>query len=345
MTTKELHINFDIAAQEVSSSRYDEVTPEEKDILLNNAMRTFVQEILESITNPTRTGFQETVRRYDDLEALYETTELPLYMRDEFSQFTYLPADYMHYDISQSKVYNNCIEKKLETKEKKLYVYYLTLPISSDDDSGITSSFWFRDNGVEKFNISHYPKFEKNIYGDDSRFLVLKTFLDTIQNEYKNKHNVQVYFERFNGEFRKNTFIFVSEKANEIYSLTSASVRKVELKNLVYDINNQEMVTNRLIRTSDKYLLSSKFGNTKYSSPIVTIENGRIMYHVNKSFKGTSLMLGYLRTPKRINIFTDQTCELAESAHLKIVNKAVQFFKAISNSPEYQNLIKENLTI
>lgn len=348
MTVKELHVNFDIAAQEVNSNRFDEVTSEEKDILLNNAMFKFINDTLENTTNAVREGYQDTVKRYDELEALYENIELPLYNIDERKQFLFLPPDYLHYDYSESAVFNNCQSTILTEVNEDYWIYTLEF---ENFDENIAEDLIFEYNSVDYFDVSDYPDIATNIYGNDIKFILIKSIIDSLQYFLKNKDNaVSMYWEKFNGKFYKNSFIFVSKLNNEVFRLktsnkmiTATLQPKLELSKFELPITLWS--PNRLIKTSAKHLLNSNFGNTKFSSPIITIENGKLIFHCNSIFKANKVNLGYLRIPKRINLYTNQTCELAEQTHRKIVQSAVQFFKGISNNPEYKNIINENLTI
>lgn len=348
MTVKELHVNFDIAAQEVNSNRFDEVTSEEKDILLNNAMLKFINDTLENTTNPIKEGYQDTIKRYDELEALYENMELQVYNIDDRKQFVFLPPDYLHYDFSESKVFNNCNQNNLIELQDDYYIYTLEF---EDFVENIAEDFKFEYNSTTYFNVADYPEIANNIYGNEIKFILIKSIIDNLQYFLKNKDNaVYMYWEKFNNKFYKNSFIFVSKLNNEVFKLgtsnnmiTATLQPKLTLKR--FSLSDTIYSVNRLVKTSAKYLLNSNFGNTKFSSPIITIENGKLILHCNSKFKSTKVNLGYLRIPKRINLYTNQSCELSESSHRKIVQYAVQFFKGISNNPEYKNIINENLTI
>jgi hypothetical protein len=65
-----------------------------------------------------------------------------------------------------------------------------------------------------------------------------------------------------------------------------------------------------------------------------------MVYH-KKKFIVTGIPIAYIRKPQAISVTLNDSCELAESTHDEIVDIAAQFAAGVSNTTNYQNLIKE----
>ena len=69
MTIEEMHNEFDITLDKISSSSYQELEPWEKDFYLNEAQMRIIKQRY-SRKNTYRKGFEENQKRIDDLKNL-----------------------------------------------------------------------------------------------------------------------------------------------------------------------------------------------------------------------------------------------------------------------------------
>lgn len=76
MTISEMHIAFNMLLDKIDSLQYPTFLPEEKDFLLNQAIRKFVKTRYGG-TNPKREGFEQSQKRIDDLRTLVREVTIP----------------------------------------------------------------------------------------------------------------------------------------------------------------------------------------------------------------------------------------------------------------------------
>lgn len=70
MTIQDAHIQFQLRADKIDSNAYDQVLPEEVDVYLNLAQRRFVKERFEPRSNSHQVGFEQSIKRIEDLRHL-----------------------------------------------------------------------------------------------------------------------------------------------------------------------------------------------------------------------------------------------------------------------------------
>lgn len=109
-TAKELHIGIDIGLQSISSNRKLSIEPAEKDWVLNTVMIQEINNKINPKSNIKGEGFEETVKRIDDLESIKEDSSeilnLPIYKFSDYASYVPLPPDY-HRLIEASVNVNN----------------------------------------------------------------------------------------------------------------------------------------------------------------------------------------------------------------------------------------------
>ena len=81
-TVKELHIALDQRLQQLNSNRKLVLYPEQKDARLNEAVLQFINNVVSDKTNIKKEGFEDTQKRYDDIEELIRTATLPIYVNE-----------------------------------------------------------------------------------------------------------------------------------------------------------------------------------------------------------------------------------------------------------------------
>ena len=135
-----MHIAVNLGVQKIGSFQVDNLLPQEIDHELNMAQRRFVKQRYNPLSNPKRTGFEQSQKRLDDLRNLIEDAFLPRisYMGavygspsvgDIFAYRLKLPTDYMHLVNIRADVFDAC-RSAINFKEVNRETYYLRVPIT-----------------------------------------------------------------------------------------------------------------------------------------------------------------------------------------------------------------------
>ncbi len=94
MTAFEVNIDLEQKLQSIDANRFDDLLQEEKDWWLHEAQMRYIKQRISPKGNPKREGNQQTVKRYDDLQALISPFSSLLYVQDSSTVQTPLPSNY-----------------------------------------------------------------------------------------------------------------------------------------------------------------------------------------------------------------------------------------------------------
>ncbi len=349
MTPKEFHISLDLQLQKINSNAYGNIRPEEKDWLLNESVLRFIKDRINPRSNTKQQGFADTIKRYDDLEDLITTENIPLYKNDDDSLYGILPYNYFHLLKDKTLVANDCqgltnttqvgVSTRVCVAQLKDAVnLYSTFKIELDNGSGYSTLI----------DVSQFPYLASGIPTLDAKFIIINFVLQ----QWNKIGNGQFFvtWETYDNIYVPNSFIFVS------YNLPDLSVRittdTIDIFPFInenhikynYTITNVSLVPNRLVKTDEcDDMLQHSFSTTIATSPLSKLESGRLIVYHKKKFIANSLTMDFIRKPRKIDINLNQGCELDESVHDEIVDITVQRIKAILESKNYQAIINENL--
>lgn len=351
MTTKEMHIGLDLQLQKMNSSAYGNIRPEEKDWLLNESVLRFIKQRISPKSNLKREGFQDTIKRYDDLEEIITDVPISLYKNDDDSLYGTLPYNYFHLVKSKSKIAYDC-NGLTNTSNVNVDQRIAIVPFK-DAPETLYSEFKIElhSGGVyyDLINIEDYPSYEDGLATVDAKFILINLVL-----EEWNKIGGGAFFvvwETYDNMYYKDSFIFVhpstthtgiritTDTVDEYPTFVSNTQVKYN-----YTITNIINGADRLIRNNEiDGLLDHPFGTTIPTSPLTILKDGRIILYHQKKFISNSSVLTIIRKPRKIDINLNQSCELNPNVHEEIVDMTVQRIKAILDSGNYKNIINENL--
>lgn len=360
MLAKEIHIQFDLVFQSMNSKVRKRLESQEIDWVFNEAAISFVKERTNPKTNLKKDGFQDTVKRYEDVEQLISTVPLPLYLSSNtasFSQYTdtyysFKPFDHLNYIPENGfaiKGSADCpfdFSKALTTSVITGSKCIIPFPDTEETSSPFYNNFILKVDGVTVFDATTIPSFNGSILVQDLKFYLVSKIIETINNSGS---NLKAYWCKYGKDYHSNSLIIVSTSVNTTcqityggsfdtsYSFTQTSASKSVLVNTSVD-----EYPCRLIKTTERRsLLNNSFGSTKLTSPIVSLEDNIILVHHKKRFISDVLLLSYVRKPRKIDLLLDIGSELSDDVCFEIINLAVR--KLINrNESSYQNIINEN---
>ena len=102
MTIEEMHDNVQLRVQKIDSNSYENILDEEVDVYLNKAIDQFIKDRLEPRSNRFGLGFEQSVKRTEDLRTLIKRSEVDTeevttdVIEGVFIDSATIPADFMY---------------------------------------------------------------------------------------------------------------------------------------------------------------------------------------------------------------------------------------------------------
>lgn len=308
-TVSELHIALDSRLQQSNSNRKQAFHPEQYDMAYNDALLTIIKDRSSAKTNYKQEGFEQSIKRYEDLQSLKKDCS-PTIFKDSNYYYFYLPSDYYSYDTLVSKILYNRNGVTKSTSTRNLYA----------------SIFNFSNVSMDITNITYTLSSGGTI--DTSKFKLFKSskslfyYFNLVRDFIKTNYGIDCYFENFNGQYYPNSLIFVTtDSTKRITSVNSTSISiQTTTLSLGYDsiANNSQYVDLGYKKVELVSALESSNINNDYYlnrnihlNPKFEIKSNKIYIKNDSTFCLDSVKLEYLKTPRlidsRINQMTDMT--------------------------------------
>ena len=353
MLVQEMHIGVNQWLQKINAKETDSFKPQEIDWALNEECLRFIKQRTSTSSDPKKQGFQRTQKRYDDIEELITSSILPCYVKDNDSVFSFLPQNYFRLINDRSVVKDLCGASistiNSTTTVKKICVVPFPDPIE------IASPFYRNflskqtNNSQTLFDIDNYITTVNGLSSKEEKFYLINLILEVINREFNSI--LEVRWETFNSIYYPNCLIFITDDSTftgiNITPKASGGSINYNTTDLVlqkYNLNNTKEKPNRLTNTEDLYvILNSVFSTTVPESPISALERGKIIVHHNQKFILSFVNIQYIRKPRKIDLFLNQSCELNPNVHEEIVEATARRLSGITKGENYQQLINENL--
>lgn len=343
MTPREMLIGIDLRLQKVNSDVVSSISDEEKLWFLNEDQIRFIKQRTNVLSNDKKLGLQDTEKRYDDLEALIESTSLPVFARDNSSVFTYLPTTYFSRINIRSLTKDLCgKDYNPTTAIQKIYTTSYVLPVNTDN---FYQDLIVKLGSTTILTVADY--YSTGIKSLKSSFELINILIDILNSQ----PGIEAKYETSKGVYNKGAIIVSSNLTFTITNNYTFSGVKVDTftptskdYTQINTITGTQEYDNRLVKGEKLFsMLNTNFSTTFYDSPITTLQKDSIVVYHKKKFILSSINLDYIRKPKKISLILNQGCELSENVHEEIVDNTAKRIAAYVLSQEYNNIINENL--
>lgn len=367
MTAKEVHIQFDLVYQSINSHVRRTLEPQEIDWLFNESALSYIKERTNPKNNPKKDGFEETSKRYEDVEQLISTVSTPLYIADSVypdSMMGFKPANFLDY-IPESgfkvKVFYGCdfdFVSYTANGNSSIWTSVIDFPVDENAAPNY-QDFTIVVDAVTIFDSTSFPPLNASLTTTELKFYLLNLIIETINNGSP-VTGIYAYWQKFKGigstvNNINNALILVSytgkTSATISFTGTAPTVNGFSQNNTLvrYTDANLTGLTGvvtpcRLIKSTDREnLLEHSFGSTKPTSPIVSVENDLILVHHKKRFIVNGLFLTYIRKPRKIDLSLSINPELSDDICLEIIDIAARKVAGRNNSDNLQGIVNESL--
>jgi hypothetical protein len=340
-TAQEAHIALDLGLQHIDSNRKQSISPDHKDMALNAAVLQFIENRTSFKSNRKGEGFEDSVKRYDDVRELKTSYKSNVWIEDD-KPFILLPVNYYKFVSAGGSVKFSKFNLPTANMDVTKNIQIITFP--DDYNQGVTyENFKLVQGSVSLFDIKDYTTMPK-LYTYSSKFILINLIMDVVNR----KPNVEIYWEKWNNEYHPNSFI-VSTNSNNLITLSYGSVSvnsKLETRKFTtYSNVYASLKPIDLISSSDKYTVQSNYHlyTNRHLNPLGYMEDGRFYVLEGNNFVIGDVTIDYIRKPRLINHRTGQSCELTVTR--EIVDIAIQRLKAFIKDEGYQAFVMENQII
>ena len=311
-TVNSLHIALDARLQQLNSNRKQSIRPEQYDMACNDALLTIVKQRCSPKLNSRQEGFEESIKRYDDLKSLKRELN-PLVYVSNGEQFYNLPSDYLHYITSKGNIQYN---RKGLLKETLSELEYKTIV----DFSNIIFDGTIIDYTLTDNSHIRVPIFGQLSKSDKSSFY----YFNIIREYFKSKYNIDVYYENYNTEYYPKSLIFITRDINKkIVNCLKELSTNIPIINTIISKYSFKPITDILSYVSYNNkkidLISSQSNNTinndyflsknSHLNPTCIIQGNKVSLRTDNTFSFTNVVLEYIKYPRlidsRINQMTD----------------------------------------
>lgn len=356
MTVFELHLQLNQRLQEVASYKRDKFKPEELDMALNKAMFR----LLETGVN---SKFEDTEINLSQVKALIQKNKVseviipqagdPLYEDNTLMGYTTLSPDL--YWIINNRV--ETIQNPLDLSTAPILAtttlseYVAVIPFPALD----TPPYFDNVSVVASVGGSLYTSPSQIAAGftsANSKYVVVNNILESF---YKKISTLKVYWERYRDTYYKDSFIFVSTIPIGTITLTSGNQTSVVLSTQTsYTIYDRSLIatlpaktvaisSTKITQENDLYntLSQNVFYSPRQTEPIVDHLQDYLVFYREISFIITRSYIDYIRKPRTISLLLNQSCELADSAHPKLIDLAVELLRLDTKDPAYQQTVAD----
>lgn len=353
MTPQEIHIALDSELQKINSFSTKSLEAEEKDYFLNNEALKFIKQRTNSQSNPKGTGFQDTVKRLDDIQELVKSKKSQIQVNNQGESYITLPSDYLSYVTSSLYMKRDCIDERVRKEEYKLYSIYCLLNIPSTTPDTYIIKLIIDGQETILFNLSMLPDNYLSTTLDFVRqdFVLIDALKLIIPKELK-KNNISytdLYWERKGKEF--NPFSFTLDTNTENVSII------IEVNNDVHTFNSVETIIKsvplkrlplkRALRLVNAEflpeILNSTLSQSTPHSPVSTIRTGELLIQVPDSVIADWVETSYICKPTPINLHLNSGFNLNDNTIKEIISSTARYIKAVINDPNYQSYAQENI--
>lgn len=311
MTNSELHTDFDVKFNRLSSNVYLKTSGQQKDWYLNEAMFKKIYSILDRKSKGE--DLNDTKENVSDIETLFEKVVLPVYKIDDLNGRVILPNDFLHPLEASLLVNESCSVADQVTSPQVLKYSVLPLPTTA-----LTS--WTLVATIDTAPITLFTTSDVANVGSvlpvEENYLLIDRVVAAVKAKAANL-GFSVYWETFNGVYRKNSFIIV-QTSNSNWSAIDSTYNTVVSGlpistfnlNFILSLASSKLVSARIsLNEMEERVSKNPFKRTSKQSPLLFMSNGNLIVKLG-DFNVSGIQLSYVRKPRRIDFYIQQSIEL-----------------------------------
>jgi len=351
MTPKEIHIALDLELQEINSFRTKAIKPQEKDWFLNSEVLKFFKTRTNNQSNSKGTGFQDTVKRADDLKAFVKSSK-EIVKDDEGESYIDFPPYYLNYISSSLYMKRNCLDERIRDSAYSTYINKADLNLNNEFSKGYKISININGKVTDLFNLSDLPVnyISKSLNYVNQDFIIIEAIKVIVAKNIKTKVQTPLSLYWENESSISDIVLVVSSKTKDItVTVTSGKIMMVHTasEEVSQAVSLSQHPIKKPLRLIDfefyQECLNSSLSGSTIDSPVATLKNDRLYFVVPNNVIGDWVEINYFLQPTPINLLLNSNVDLSRSVMLEIISNTVRYIKAIIKDDNYQVYAQENL--
>lgn len=352
-----MHIQFNQRFQEVASYKRDKFMPEEIDLALNKAMFRLLEEGVDHKFQSDQINLSHVtalISKNKIGEAIIPSPTDPVYEPGITSVYTVLPPDFYWLVNGRAEVVEdtvNCETAPSLGAYSTITEYVTPVAFPPLDTAPYYDNFRVKVSGVTAYTSP--SAINAGFNSAQSKYVVIQNVIEYFYRSSGAGSALKVYWERYRDIYYQDTFIFVSQNAYTGIDLLSGNQTTSGTPILTsYNVYNRAAVTGTIqssiksVTNKDQghlydALTNNKFYNTRKTQPVVTQTQDYLILYPDKSFLITRSYYDYIRKPRTISLALNQSCELADPTHPRIIDLALEIVRLDTKDQSYPATVQD----
>lgn len=357
MTVFELHLKVNQRYQEVASYKRRKFFPEEIDAALQIAEERQIQKLVDAYLQDRQLSLKAIspiIKKNIYLPIIIPSINDAIY--EDNMVYSVIPHNLRYLLNSRTEILLstvNCgVAPTLATTTLTEYTAVVQFPSGGGSVPYFTSFQVSRTAGTLYTAPTPYSSGFPSL---NSKFQLIQASLDFFNNYVGNGFNLKVYWERYRDVEYPDSFIFVSDTNLGTMTVScsgnSNSTAMVGTNYTTYDRTQIPNLTNTLVKYETpklaeidalySMLMQNEYYNPTDEEPLINQTEDYFLAYKDKSFLITRVAIDYVRKPRKINLALNQTSELDESVHQKVVDLAVELLRLDTKDAAYAESVKD----
>lgn len=351
-----MHLQLNQRLQEVASYKRDKFKPEELDMALNKAMFRLLEAGVankfedEQINLSQVTGL---IQKNKARNLIIPAADTPLYEYPLLNVYATVPSDLYWLVNARAEIVSDpleCAEAPALTTTN-LLEYTAVVPFPTVGTAPYWANTTVSSTTLGTLYTAPTP-IAAGFNSQNSKYVVINNIKEYM---YRTHTAVTAYWERYRDVYYKDSFIFVgtspigtvtiSSNGNTSSNAFSLGTYSTYNRGAIASLASKEVDLVDVRIGEENLLYSSMKNNQFYDTGKEEVLGAQtldyfILYR-KESFLITRLYLDYIRKPRTISLSLNQSCELADTAHPKIIDLAVEILRLDTKDLSYQMTVQD----
>jgi len=346
MTVRELIIEVLQQVQRKNSFKRDSTAEQAIIWRLNTAQNRLIKSwIKPDPNNPNK--FLIDQKANSDIQRLIKPNQTLRTIIDSDNRvYAYLPNDFRYLINDRSRILEDCKDSFANAEDPTSYPR--TVTAIKFTEAAVATPNYYKDiiitigSSTETISTNGVPNVKEKF-----------ELIDYIISEVR-RRGYNLYWEKFDTCFRPDCFIFVPEVGTsptitirvDGTELTKSSVALSSVRKYkTIDPSETSTPINRGYKGDFLYdaVQHNYYDQSLPDSPVSQLADGKIYVHSSERFIVSEIIMDYIRSPRRISLYLNHSCELDESVHEEVCSIAAEMILGNIEAPNYPLKVQENI--
>lgn len=358
LTLRELIVEVQTQVQRLGSFKRDKTSESLIVWKLNAAQNRFIKKRIKPDPNNPNRYLVDEKSNSDIQKLITPNTSIQMYKDTDSRVFGFLPYDFMYLINDRSRVLPDCKDEFSDPLLAGTYptqtVYTFAFPEAQFSD-GAT---YYKSLTVQSTVSSVVTTKSRSTAGTTStkeQFEVITAIISLFK-----QLGYAAYWEEYADIYELNSFIVPNAIGQPLpdfnITIDSLLVKKVTTTKAPngtsfrpfkpFDSSILSEAPNRGYKGDFLYdaITHNYYDRPTTDSPVSQLAQNKLYVFNDKRFLVSETLIDYIRTPRPISLYLNQTCELDGSVHEEICSIAAELMLSNIESPVYPTKVQENIT-